>query len=197
MPTMGRADDADAEKQVASLAKQSTEATLKGDTKTLDAILADDFVAINPFGELVTKAEQLKLMKDGTLRFDSIEPSEEKVRVYGDAAVLTERGRVKVTFKGRSESLSVRNSEFYAKQGGKWRCVFQQVTRIAEPPRREPLTLANPVGRLRADSEVSGGGSWRSPVRSYPEREGERMAPCRRLTPWQDGSRWSRAERAA
>ena len=48
--------------------------------------------------------------------------------------ILTERGRVKVTFKGRSESLSVRNSEFYAKQGGKWRCVFQQVTRIAEPP---------------------------------------------------------------
>jgi ketosteroid isomerase-like protein len=137
VPTIGSADDADSEKQVASLAKQSTEATLKGDTKTLDAILADDFVAINPFGELVTKAEQLKLMKDGTLRFDSIEPSEEKVRVYGDAAVLTERGRVKVTFKGRSESLSVRNTEFYAKQGGKWRCVFQQVTRIAEPPQEE------------------------------------------------------------
>ena len=139
IPTPGRAaDDSDAEKQVASLAKQSTEATLKGDTKALDAILADDFVAINPFGELVTKAEQLKLMKDGTLRFDSIEPSEEKVRVYGDAAVLTERGRVKVTYKGRSESLSVRNSEFYAKQGSKWRCVFQQVTRIAEPPGEKP-----------------------------------------------------------
>ena len=134
VPAPGRADDADAEKQVASLAKQSTEAASKGDMKTLDAILADDFVAINPFGELVTKAEHLKWMKDGTLRFDSIESSEEKVRVYGDAAVLTERGRVKVTFKGRSESLSVRNSEFYAKQGGKWRCVFQQVTRIAEPP---------------------------------------------------------------
>ena len=132
VPTMGRADDADPEKQVASLSKQSKEASIKGDTKTLDAILADDFVAINPFGELVTKAEQLKLLKDGTLHFDSIESSEEKVRVYGDAAVLTVRGRVKVTYKGRSESLSVRNSEFYAKQGGKWRCVFQQVTRIAE-----------------------------------------------------------------
>ena len=139
IPTPGRAaDDSDAEKQVASLAKQSKEATVKGDTKTLDAILADDFVVINPFGELETKAVNLKWLKDGTLRFDSIESSEEKVRVYGDAAVLTVRGRVKVTFKGRSESLSVRNSEFYAKQGGKWRCVFQQVTRIAEPPGEKP-----------------------------------------------------------
>ena len=137
MPTMGRADDADSEKQVASLSKQATEATLKGDTKTLDAIMADDFVVINPVGELVTKAEHLKAMKDGTLRFDSIEHSEVKVRVYGDAAVLTSRGRVKVTIKGRSESLSVRNSEFYAKQGGKWRCVSAQVTRIAEPPQEK------------------------------------------------------------
>jgi ketosteroid isomerase-like protein len=137
VPTIGRADDADAEKQVASLSKQAAEAAVKGDSKTMDAIVADDFVVISPVGELVTKAEHLKAMKDGTLRFDSIEHSEEKVRVYGDAAVLTSRGRVKVTIKGRSESLSVRNSEFYAKQGGKWRCVFQQVTRIAEPPQEE------------------------------------------------------------
>jgi hypothetical protein len=31
------------------------------------------------------------------------------------------------------------------------------------------LNLAHHVGRLGADSEVSGGGSWRRPVRSYPE----------------------------
>ena len=135
MPTMGRADDADSEKQVASLSKQAAEAALKGDAKAMDAIVADDCLVISPVGELVTKAEHLKAMKDGTLHFDSIEHSEVKVRVYGDAAVLTSRGRVKVTIKGRSETLSVRNSEFYAKQGGKWRCVSAQVTRIAEPPR--------------------------------------------------------------
>ncbi len=101
----------------------------------MDAIVADDCLVISPVGELVTKEEHLKAMKDGTLRFDSIEHSEVKVRVYGDAAVLTSRGLVKVTIKGRSETLSVRNSEFYAKQGGKWRCVSAQVTRIAEPPR--------------------------------------------------------------
>jgi hypothetical protein len=33
----------------------------------------------------------------------------------------------------------------------------------------EALNLAHPVGRPRADSEVSGGGSWRNPVRPYPE----------------------------
>ena len=36
------------------------------------------------------------------------------------------------------------------------------------------MNLANPVGRLGADAEVSGGGSWRSPVRSYPEGRAKR-----------------------
>ena len=48
VPTMGRADDADAEKQVASLSKQNHEALVKGDTKALDAILADDLVGHQP-----------------------------------------------------------------------------------------------------------------------------------------------------
>jgi hypothetical protein len=33
----------------------------------------------------------------------------------------------------------------------------------------EALNRAHHVGRLGAESEVSGGGSWRSPVRTYPE----------------------------
>ena len=39
VPATGRADDADAEKQVATLSKQHREATVKGDTEALDAIL--------------------------------------------------------------------------------------------------------------------------------------------------------------
>ena len=37
IPTPGRAADADAEKQVASLSKQCHGGVVKGDTKTLDA----------------------------------------------------------------------------------------------------------------------------------------------------------------
>jgi ketosteroid isomerase-like protein len=104
---------------------------LKGDTSFLDGVLADDFVVINPAGEVETRAEFLKALKDGTLHFDAIERSEVKVRTYGDAAVLTAHAQVKVTYKGRSGSGSVRTSQFYIKQEGKWRCVSAQATPIA------------------------------------------------------------------
>ena len=135
VPTMGRADDADSEKQVASLSKQHQAALVAGDTEALDAILSDDFVVINPFGEVISKARQAKELKDGTMDFLSIDSLEVKVRVYGDAAIVTGRYQVKLKIRGRENATPVRTTESFAKQGGKWRCVSAQVTRIAEPPR--------------------------------------------------------------
>ena len=66
VPATGRADDADAEKQVAMLSKKIIDAQVKGDTKTLDEFLSDDFVGINPNGDIASKSQDLKDLKDGT-----------------------------------------------------------------------------------------------------------------------------------
>ena len=133
MPSAGSADDADPEKQVASLSKQCYAALVAGDTAALDALLSDDWLGIGPLGEVSSKAQQAKGLKDGTVDFISFDPSEVKVRVYGDAAVVTGRYQVKLKLKGREDNAPARITETFARQGGKWRCVSVQVTRIAEP----------------------------------------------------------------
>jgi ketosteroid isomerase-like protein len=134
VPTMGRADDADAEKQVAMVSQQWREAIIKGDTKAKDAILSDDSVSIDPYGKFVSK-QDTKNDKDNSFVFEAMDASEVKVRVYGDAAVVTNRIHVKWKNKDEKGDNHVRVSEFYAKQGGKWRLVSSQVTFIAEPPK--------------------------------------------------------------
>ena len=134
VPTMGRADDADAEKQVALLSKQHREAVVKGDTTAMDSILADDWVSINPRGDVESKAQQAKTLKDGSVDFEAIDPEEVKVRVYGDAAVVMGRYHVKLAWNGQKIDQLVRTNEVYVKQGGKWRCVSTQVTSIGGPP---------------------------------------------------------------
>ncbi len=131
VPATGRADDADAGKQVAMLSKKIIDANLKGESKTLDELLSDDFVGINPNGDIASKSQGLKDMKDGTTDFESFDPSEVKVRVFGDAAVLTGRYRVKLKYKGHDIDDLVRTTEVFARLGGKWQCVSMQVTRIA------------------------------------------------------------------
>ncbi len=135
VPTMGRADDTDSERQVASLSKQNYAALVTGDTAALDAVLSDDWLVIDPFGEVISEARQAKELKDGTTDFLSIDSSEVKVRAYGDTAVVTGRYQVKIKMRGREDTVPVRITESFAKQGAKWRCVSAQVTRIAVPLR--------------------------------------------------------------
>src|SRR5437764_9665002 len=111
VPTMGRADDAGAEKQVALLSKQHREAVVKGDTRAMDSILADDWVGINPRGDVESKAHQAKTLKDGSVDFEAIDPEEVKVRMYGDAAVVMGRYHVKLTFNGQKVDHLVRTTE--------------------------------------------------------------------------------------
>ena len=138
VPSMGRADDAAAEKQVAMLSKQHREAVVKGDTKAIDSILADDWVGISPTGNVESKAQQAKTLKDGSVDFEAIDPEEVKVRVYGDAAVVTGRYHVKLTTNGQKIDQLVRTIEVFVKQGGKWRCVSTQVTSIAAQSGEKP-----------------------------------------------------------
>ncbi len=135
VPATGRADDSDAKKEVAQLSQRTHEALIAGDTATLESIQTEDWLVIGPTGEVVGKARQAKDLKDGTTDFLSMDPSEVKVRVYGDTAVVTGRYKVKLKDKGQETGGNVRISEFFAKVGGKWKNVSSQVTFIAEPPK--------------------------------------------------------------
>jgi hypothetical protein len=88
MAPRGQADEPAPEKQVAALSEQHRLAAIKGDTKVLDAVLADDWVVVGPTGEVETKREQEKKIKDRSLVFEAIDPKEVTVRVHGDAAIV-------------------------------------------------------------------------------------------------------------
>lgn len=128
-PATGRADDA--EKEVAQLSRRCHEVLIAGDTATLESMQTEDWLVVGPDGRITNRAEQSRSLKDGTTDFLAMDPSEVKVRVYGDAAVVTGRYQVKLKDKGQETGGTVRISEFFAKVGGKWKIVSGQVTFIA------------------------------------------------------------------
>lgn len=129
----GQADEPAPEKQVAALSEQHRLAAIKGDTKVLDAVLDDDWVVVGPTGEVETKRQQEKQIKDKSLVFEAIDPKEVKVRVHGDAAIVMGLYHIKTTLNGRTVDGVFRNTEVFTKQAGTWRCVFNQVTPVAVP----------------------------------------------------------------
>jgi hypothetical protein len=124
---------ADADKELARLSIQITDALVKGDAAFLDSALTDDWMVVTADGSAFEKAQHEKEWKDGTIKYLVMDKSEMKIRTYGDTGVVTGRIRTRMSFKGKEFEASDRFTEVYARRDGKWRCVSVQVTRIAPP----------------------------------------------------------------
>ncbi len=84
--------------QIAEIEHRSHDAFVRGDVNALAEILADDFVFVDPQGNVATKADWIADIASGAMVFESVHMIDLQVRIYGDTGVTI--GRVRM--KGRS-----------------------------------------------------------------------------------------------
>lgn len=104
-------------------------------TEALSRILADDFVFTNASGAVLNKAQYIMATikaPDMTLE-TSVGSEDVKVRVYGDAAVVTSRGAGRGQPGNRNPTVRYRYTDVWVKQQGRWQAVASQATRILQP----------------------------------------------------------------
>jgi ketosteroid isomerase-like protein len=107
----------------------------QNDVATMDRILADDFVLVLGTGTVHDKAELLEEARSKSITWDvqrEIDGSQ-KVRVWGDTAVVTAKLRVKGTRDGKSFDRTLWFSDTYVRTASRWRYVFGQAS-LALPP---------------------------------------------------------------
>jgi hypothetical protein len=71
-------------------------------------------------------------MESGATVYTAVVPSEVKAQDLGDAVVLTGRAQIGVMSQGRPNSFSVRFTEVWSNQAGRWQMVAWQSTRLPE-----------------------------------------------------------------
>jgi ketosteroid isomerase-like protein len=121
----GKADD---EKAVAELDTQYQLAVKNNDAATMARILADDFVLVTGRGATANKAD---LLKDATSRaviYEHQEDTQQRVRVWGDTAVVTALLWVKGTRDGKPFDYKLWFSDTYVRTDTGWRYVFGQAS---------------------------------------------------------------------
>ena len=69
-------------------------------------------------------------IKNGQIKLESDEPSDMKVRVYGNTAVVTGKANIKGTIAGKDASGTVAFTRVWVKKGGKWMTVALQQTKM-------------------------------------------------------------------
>lgn len=111
--------DGKIEQALRNLVRAWDDAYVKGDTATLDRLLASEFEFVGGPG----KAEYLASFKSRSFMAESAVSTEIQVQVYGDTAVLTGLD----TIMGKNKDQTVVTKWLYLdvwiKRAGRWQCV--------------------------------------------------------------------------
>ena len=96
------------------------------DPTALGPILADDFVMSRGRPDVWTKSDYLSHVRNDTLHHASITRADERIRVYGDAAVITYRP----TRLTEGKPWTFRSTDTFVRQDGRWRLVARHISQV-------------------------------------------------------------------
>jgi ketosteroid isomerase-like protein len=119
----------DVKDRVLAVEQEWVEAVVGADSELLNQIVADDFMATNPFGETKYKTEFIANIRDGSPAYKYIDRQNPEVRVYGNVAVVTGNALTEGTYKGLDVSGPYRYTAIYLDGGDRWRSVGIHFTR--------------------------------------------------------------------
>ena len=106
-----------------------------GDTPALRSALGEDLSYTHSNGLVQDRAQFLAALVSGTLRYESMAPSDVRVRLYGPAGVVTGRLDMKVVLDGQENVIAARYTAVYVRRDGRWQLVAWQSSPLAAPAR--------------------------------------------------------------
>jgi hypothetical protein len=128
----------DDENLIRETERRRIEALVQADVAKAKPFHADDFQLIIPIGITLTRDNYLGAIAVGRLRYQSWEPEDIAVRLYGSNAIIRYRASLEVTFEGhRLPRAGYWHTDSYERQEDRWLVVWSQATMIAQE--RPPL----------------------------------------------------------
>src|SRR5215467_5627559 len=120
------------EEELLKLENAFAEAIVKNDLNGIGQVVTDDWVVIDPNGEIVDRTRFFEVIKSGALTHDTMDSEDFRVRVYGDSAVVTAITSTKGKFMGKEFSTRERATDVFVRREGRWQCVLTHLTRLPE-----------------------------------------------------------------
>jgi len=131
-PTLERDQRMTAEEELLKLEKKFAEAIVRNDLESIGRLVTDDWIIIDPNGEIVDRAHFFEVIKSGALTHDLMDSDDFRVRVYGDSAVVSAVTRSKGKFMAQEFSTQERATDVFVKRDGRWQCVLTHLARFTK-----------------------------------------------------------------
>lgn len=128
-----RADnDEEARRQVLATDDRRVQALRQADPAPLRDIYADDYTLVTPSGVVRSKEEQIKDLISGQVRYQNIETTNRRIRIYDDVAIVLSRDKYTILQGGRQVGGDVLFTRTYKRFGSVWRVIATQGTFVKQ-----------------------------------------------------------------
>ena len=125
-----KTNQASAEKAVTAAEQPWADADVKGDSKALAKLMADDMTDTSWDGTTTNKAQDVESLKSGKVKWTEVDNGHVTVHSYGNIAVATGVVTLKGTVGGKDINGHFAFTDVWHHIGGdKWVCIATQVTK--------------------------------------------------------------------
>ena len=121
------------EKKVVQLEHEFADADVKGDAASIKRLEAANYTFTGPDGVVTGKQDDVNDLNTGNFKVDAINLDDLKVRVYGNAAVVTGKAMLKkCMWHGKDISGNYQFTDMWAKVNGNWQIVAGQAALLVK-----------------------------------------------------------------
>jgi hypothetical protein len=122
--------DTAAARQVLATEDQRFAAMLRGDSTALRSLVADELTYTHTDGEHQLKADFLRTVGSGAIRYEAIAPDHRTVRVVGEGGIVGGESAMRVGPPGQIRAFRIRYLAVYVHRSGTWQLLAWQSTRL-------------------------------------------------------------------
>ena len=106
------------------------QAMLKSNVEALDSLISDDLIFTHFTGQIFNKADDLEMHRSGKIAFESMQPSEQVIKIFGNTAVVSVLMRLKGRFMGQPFESNNRYTRVWVKTNDSWQIVTAHTSLI-------------------------------------------------------------------
>jgi|WetSurMetagenome_2_1015567.scaffolds.fasta_scaffold294534_2 ketosteroid isomerase-like protein len=109
--------------QIIEIEQVLLQAMLTSDVKVLDDLIADDLIFTDHTGRVVNKSTDIEAHRTGSLNMESIEPSEQVIKIYDKTAIVSVLMQIKGQYLNHPFQGKIRYSRVWINIDNSWKIV--------------------------------------------------------------------------
>ncbi len=114
------------EKAVLDTETRRFAAQVSKDVAVLEQTLAPDVIYVHSTGVIDNKQSYIDAIRSGKSNYTAIEAQEQKIRLYGNTAIINGVCAVKMNNDNKPTEFKLRYTDVYIKKGSQWQLVSWQ-----------------------------------------------------------------------